>query len=139
MKKLKQFGYEEYELLENDTCIYTTIFPYDFIDDEIKNRNVTPYFRSITEEDFDECDFKEWIDCGTDEQLFLALAAMREDSDKYQYFVREEALSLVNLGIHAPVGAFVYSLIDKWGTEDFHKASVKEIINYFKKERFDGV
>ena len=135
-KKLEQFGYEEFELIESDTCIYTTTISSIF-DEYDGIRGGTSYFCSISEEDFNDCDFEGWIDCGTDEELFFALAAMREDSDKYQYFVREKMLSLVNLGIYAPVGAFAYSLIDKWDVEDFHKASIEEIIEYFKKERFN--
>ena len=32
------------------------------------------------------------IDCGTNEELFIAIAALRDNSDKYQYFVTEEEM-----------------------------------------------
>lgn len=31
-----------------------------------------------------------FIDCGTNEKLFLAIAALREDSDKYQWFTTDD-------------------------------------------------
>ena len=34
------------------------------------------------------------IDCGTNEELFLALAALRDDTDKFQWFIAESSLSV---------------------------------------------
>ena len=32
-----------------------------------------------------------WIDCGTNEELFLAIAALRDDSDIHQWFVHDDS------------------------------------------------
>lgn len=59
------------------------------------------------------------IDCGTNEELFLAIAALRDDTDKYQWFTDGD-------------------LWFKYGDEvcnegrKIHKASVNELIEHFK-------
>ena len=71
----------------------------------------------------------EGIDCGTNEELFLAIAALRDDSDKNQVFIHQD-------------GNFYKcecdSKIDMWG--DFEepesyprKATVSELIELFNK------
>lgn len=62
------------------------------------------------------------IDCGDDEELFLAIAALRNDSDKFQYFVCQDGLKK--------------SLMDNWTYRlPHHKASVEELIEYFKDQK----
>lgn len=73
------------------------------------------------------------IDCGTNEELFLAIAALRDDSDKNQWFIHKN-------------GEFVFCdqselkhVIDNtdeymdYCVADFHKATVSELINHFNK------
>ena len=71
----------------------------------------------------------ECIDCGTNEELFLAIAALRDGTDKNQVFIHQD-------------GNFYKcecdSKIDMWG--DFEepesyprKATVSELIELFKK------
>lgn len=62
------------------------------------------------------------IDCGTNEDLFLAIAALRNDTDDYQWFVdatnfwfKRPALSLFPIAVPP------------------HKATIEEIIQRFKK------
>ena len=75
---------------------------------------------------------KDCVDCGTNEELFLAIAALRDDSDVYQYFVNEK-------------GVFVFCnqselkhVIDNneelcdYSVSEFHKATVAELIEHFK-------
>ena len=65
------------------------------------------------------------IDCGTNEDLFLALAALRDDSDKKQWFVHDYQYQKV----------WVFSEMEDYGKEWFvHKATVEELIEHFKKE-----
>lgn len=69
-------------------------------------------------------DYAGRIDCGTNEELFLAIAALRDDTDKYQWFI-------------PPAGAWVYnkgyeSILEvslKW-----RKATVNELIEHFKEK-----
>ena len=65
-----------------------------------------------------------FVDCGTNEELFLAIAALRNDTDKNQWFI-------------PPAGAWVYnkgyeSILEvslKW-----RKATVNELIEHFKEK-----
>ena len=76
-----------------------------------------------------------YIDCGENEELFLAIAALRDDSDIYQWFIMDiEAY----LNIH--VGDW-FIATDRIGGKHVgtqieplycHKATVKELINHFK-------
>lgn len=66
------------------------------------------------------------IDCGTNEELFLALAALRDDSDYMQWFTDGKSwyqdkvndIEVLKYGAGKPI--------------DFHKATVEEIIEHFK-------
>lgn len=71
------------------------------------------------------------IDCGTNEELFLAIAALRDDTDKYQWFTDGDKWIL------CPEIKFssywVYNDIDV-NTDTIHKATVDELIEHFKTE-----
>lgn len=71
-------------------------------------------------------------DCGENENLFLALAGMRDDTDEKQYFVYTESFHVIRAGIYYPKGSLVYI---KQGTADhslMRKATKEEIIEHFK-------
>ena len=72
-----------------------------------------------------------YIDCGDNEELFLALAALRDDTDRWQLFVFD--------GIDVPdyflqKGDMWICSLDKHLVENCHKATVEEIIEHFKKD-----
>ncbi|MFK2324784.1 hypothetical protein ACIXT2_18035 [Bacteroides fragilis] len=69
------------------------------------------------------------IDCGTNEEVFISIASLRDDTDKFQWFTDG------NKWIQCPDIKFstywVYNNIDiNLGT--IHKATVEELINHFK-------
>lgn len=82
------------------------------------------------------------IDCGTNEELFLAIAALRDDSDINQYFINDVRLGSINYPESIiPKGSLMKCLVDKWNyhKSEFdsigipsHKASVEELIEHFK-------
>lgn len=81
----------------------------------------------------------DYINCGSNIELFLSLAAMRDDSDIYQQFVNDTDQSWVNLGIWSNKGDFTFCLISDYYMSQpkytntippAHKASVEEIKNY---------
>ncbi len=87
------------------------------------------------------------IDCGTNEELFLAIAALRDDSDKHQFFVLETTVNQWSENCK-PVGYFVKCIRDKWFFDfdksgnpstlserniSAHKATVEELIEHFNK------
>ncbi|WP_368122038.1 hypothetical protein [Bacteroides thetaiotaomicron] len=78
-----------------------------------------------------------FIGCGTNEDLFLALAALRDDTDNGQFFVFEERfVSRINPDVIIEKGALLKCCMDKWRMPyfPFHKATVKELIEHFKEK-----
>lgn len=64
------------------------------------------------------------IDCGTNEELFLAIASLRDDTDKYQWFTEGDKW------IMCPEIKFS----TYWAYNDIHKATVEELIEHFKEK-----
>ena len=71
----------------------------------------------------------EGIDCGTNEELFLAIAALRDDSDKFQYFTNGVFwIKCSQLELKHELD----NNYEEFCVADFHKATVKELIEHFK-------
>ena len=72
---------------------------------------------------------KDDFDCETNEELFLAIAALRDDSDYMQWFTdgekwfqnKQNDTDVIRYGAGNPI--------------NFHKATVEEIIEHFKKSK----
>lgn len=82
-------------------------------------------------DDYDTNGLKEidgLIDCGTNEELFLAIAALRDDTDKYQWFTDGDLW--FKCGDEVCNETIEYYL-NKYGRK-IHKATVDELIEYFK-------
>ena len=82
--------------------------------------------------------WKEYVDCGTNEELFLALAALRDDTNENQWFIS-------NVDIFTECYNNEWRLYENWYNtftiEDLNseispirKASVEEIIEHFKNK-----
>ena len=79
--------------------------------------------------------FDTHIDCGENEQLFLALAALRDDSDKFQWFCDdEEEYKSLFFCKYDDVEQHIHNEMDGWDCEGFHKATPEELIKHFNKE-----
>ena len=106
-KKLEEFG-------------YTIMMGYDtgFIMTSPQNKVVyIPTGKKIEVSD----DYGEYIDCGENEQLFLAIAALRDDTDRHQWFCDDD-------------GRWEKSEDDmpsKYMQMNGHKATVKELVEHF--------
>lgn len=69
------------------------------------------------------------IDCGTNEEFFLAIAALRDDTDQFQWFTDGDKWILCP---EIKFSAYwVYNDIDV-SIDTIHKASVNELIEHFK-------
>ena len=121
-KKLDELGYRLFGAeLNEDLCIFTEP-EYGLYSIE--------FFSNIPHPD--ETDS---VDCGTNEELFLAIAALRDDSNYMQWFIAESSLSVSFGDDHyfiEPKGSFFF-----WGIEyqnatiisgNFRKATVNELI-----------
>ena len=80
-----------------------------------------------------------FIDCGTNEELFLALAALRDDTNENQWFIAQRTMWDENyngeITVYYEEGEWLlwdyYSFMEDMPS-DFRKATVEEIIEYFK-------
>lgn len=85
----------------------------------------------------DEDSNREYIDCGTNEDLFLAIAALKEDTDVNQWFVMDVEVYNdipINTWFKATSiedGKHIGTQIDPMYC---HKATVSELIEFFKKK-----
>lgn len=104
-KKLEELGYTRHQsYVDNGQYLYL-------------NRG----FYHITVIGYSE-EIERMIDCETNEELFLSLAALRDDTDKHQWFIDD------NTGIWECSDD---ELPSRYMQMEGHKASVKEIIEHF--------
>ncbi len=113
-KKLEELGYKQVENGVNEWHIPMSKFPYleTGYDDRFGNFFVgeNGYWHTCA------------IDCGTNEDLFLAIAALREDTDKGQWFCDDN-------GLWEKTDS---DLPSRYMQMHGHKATVEEIIEHFK-------
>ena len=125
--KLKKMGYRVCRCAEETTAVYLMAGhgdihavhdeSVDIFEDEVKSGTC------------------KLVDCGDNEFLFLALAAMRDDTDKDQLFtngidwaIKREAAR--NLGLPG----FEYLSFPRDVNTPLHKATIEEIMEQFKME-----
>lgn len=126
-KKLEELGYTKNSPAWTDDCHIIWAYQYS----HEKGFNIPHYvIANAFDIPFDKHSILcgKFIDCGTNEELFLAIAALRDDTDKLQWFTDG------NKWIQCPDIKFstywVYNNIDiNLGT--IHKATVEELINHF--------
>lgn len=121
-KKLEELGYRLWgAYLNEDLCIFT---------EPINGLYRIEFFSNIPHPEETDA-----IDCETNEHLFLALAALREDTNKGQWFVMD-----AEVYADIPKGTW-FKATDRNGDRHIgtqidplhcHKATVEEIINHFK-------
>lgn len=129
-KKLDELGYRLFGAeLNEDLCIFTSP-EYGLYNIEFFNNIPHP----------DETDS---VDCGTNEELFLAIAALRDDSNYMQWFIADSILSVSygdSIGndhyFTEPKG-IMFFWDENWDNATiisgrYHKATVNELIEHFK-------
>lgn len=106
--KLKILGYVEHPTMMNvDTSSQFLIC----------NRGFFAGFPIGYQEEIDSA-----IDCGTNEELFLAIAALSDNTDKFQWFISPEGIWVYNKDNDS-----ILEVSLKW-----RKATVDELIEHFK-------
>lgn len=132
-KVLETLGYQQSRCIDRDSylCIATSVF-----------KEYSKY-TTITREMFDTKNpYITWncagrVDCGTNEELFLAIAALRDDSDKNQWFIYDTTDCIIESRRRVD-----WLICEEDKIEDFlfydceflnvHKATVEELIEHFK-------
>lgn len=131
-KKLEELGYRLFgEELNEDLCIFTS--------PECGLYNIEFFSNIPHPEETDS------IDCGTNEELFLAIAALRDDTNENQWFIADSPLSVSyddTVGndhyFTEPKGSMFFWDIN-WMhatiiSGNYHKATVEELIEHFKEK-----
>ena len=83
---------------------------------------------------------KDDFDCGTNEELFLALAALRDDTNENQWFIAQRTMWDENyngeITVYYEEGEWLlwnyYTFMEDMPS-DFRKATVEEIVEHFKE------
>ena len=95
---LKKLGYAEFSPSDNNVLIAT------FDGHDIN------YFTTISEENINNLG-KMFIDCGTSETLFLGIAAITDEHDKFQFFTTLADRHWYNLGTYSPKGCLEFCMV----------------------------
>ena len=134
-KKLEELGYEPCHPMTLHPDLYKHIYVYTFWGDI--------YYGLTDIEDgvVEAMENKRTIDCSDNEELFLALAALRDDTNEHQWFIATECLWDENYNgeITTYFEEGQWFKYDEWSyIEDmpsyFRKATVEEIIEHFKNK-----
>jgi hypothetical protein len=130
-KKLEELGYEP--------CHRMTIYPNAYKNIAVCNFFGSRYYGVSDDEAARPGDITDaiknrgMIDCGTNEDLFFALAALRDDSDINQYFFCDK-VSFTLGKTYYPDDYLYYQYDEFFDKQNWHKATVEEIIEHFKKK-----
>lgn len=135
-KKLEELGYAPIRVIFDDKkpCLATAV------------NNEYAKYTNITNEMFDSTNPNEtWncagrIDCGTNEELFLAIAALRDDTGINQWFICDVDDWDENYNgeilVNAECGEWIFCESDDdactLSRYHYHKATVQELIEHFK-------
>jgi len=119
-EKLENLGYKPFGMVEMGFGLSTDelLAEYESFDDSALE-NILKV--SGTE------DNKETIDCGDNELLFLALAALRDDNDYLQWFVSNKKEWIL-----CEKPKWHQEHITTFGFREWHKETVEELIKHFK-------
>ena len=80
-------------------------------------------------------DYDDSIDCGTNEELFLALAALRDDKPDYQWFLWEHNDGEYHTEENDSWRQYIPGEHwEEWWWFEVRKATVEELIEFFKEK-----
>ena len=99
--------------------------------------NKGEYFTFKIDEDFERIIVPSYpyIDCGTNEDLFLSLAALRDDKPDYQWFLWEDNDGKYHTESDDTWRKYIPNeKWEEWWWFEVRKATVEELIEHFKEE-----
>jgi hypothetical protein len=118
-KKLEELGYKEC-IGEEGPFLFTSHNIFDCM---------------YTECGLNDLAYNGLIDCGTNEDLFLAIAALRDDTDNNQMFINGKGdwgIYRDNTKYGGLSGIDFYGMPNDLNVDNYHKATVEELIEHFK-------
>lgn len=110
---------------------------YEYIFKDIKNKcNFIPGRDVVLYTNFIAPGFNVLYDCKDNVEAFISLLNYTTHTDKDQYFVSHESISIPICGIYAPIGHMFISNMDIYYSDELtkgklHRATAKEIYNYY--------
>ena len=79
-------------------------------------------------------DYEDSIDCGDNEELFIALAALRDDKPDYQWFLWEDNDGIYHTELEDSWRKYIPNeKWEEWWWFEVRKATVEELIEHFKE------
>lgn len=139
-KKLEELGYVKNSPKWTDNCSIIWAYQYPEKGFDTPNYVIADSFDIPFDKYSRLCG--KFIDCGSNEELFLAIAALRDDTDENQWFIMD-----VECYVDIPKGTWFQSTDCNGGRHVgtqiealyCHKATVEELIEHFKgKEASHG-
>lgn len=131
-KKLEELGYIKNSPIWTDNCSIIWAYQYPEKGFDTPNYVIADSFDIPFDKDSILCG--KFIDCGANEDLFLAIAALRDDTDDSQWFVYppeniwficvDDDINYARENIRESVQAAWFHCS--------HKATVEELIEHFK-------
>lgn len=127
-KKLEELGYKPLLCIKDGECLCTT--------SNLGHYHSIPATLFDNKDPHSTYDCAGRIDCGTNEDLFLAIAALRNDTDHNQLFVNDKG----DWGIYRDgsdgelPGMDFYGMPIDFNLYHYHKATVEELIEHFKEK-----
>lgn len=131
-KKLEELGYVKNSPIWTDNCSIIWAYQYPVKGFDTPNYVIANSFDIPFDKHSLLCG--EFIDCGTNEGLFLAIAALRDDTDNNQLFTNGKG----DWGIYRDgsdgglPGIDFYGMLNDFNLLYYHKATVNELIEHFK-------
>lgn len=142
-KKLEELGYVKNSPKWTDNCSIIWAYQYPEKGFDTPNYVIADSFDIPFDKHSLLCG--KFIDCGTNEELFLAIAALRDDTNENQWFVADSPLRVSyddTVGndhyFTEPKGS-VFFWDENWNhttiiSGNYHKATVEELIEHFKEK-----
>ena len=137
-KKLEELGYIKNSPKWTDDC--NIIWAYQYPEKGFDTPNYVIADSFDIPFDKHSCLCGKFIDCGTNEELFLAIAALRDDTNENQWFTNgEEWAYHPKTECCSPCNTVYRTLAFDYIPKDtnmvnYHKATVKELIEHFKEK-----
>lgn len=140
IKALENLGYTNWSVFPEDDGILATMFNFKTVSFSLPDVE-EPTLIGLDADDYDsylEAENFECVDCDENEMVFLAIAAIRDDSDAGQFFIYTEDDDPVTCGrlVLCEADSFEDEFWS-WNSNDdlqpymFRKATPEEIVDYF--------
>lgn len=135
-KKLEELGYIKNSPIWTDNCSIIWAYQYPEKGFDTPNYVIADSFDIPFDKHSRLCG--KFIDCGTNENLFLAIAALRDDTNENQWFTNgEEWAYHPKTECCSPCTTIYKTLAFDYIPKDvnlyhYHKATVEELIERFK-------